>query len=185
MIITRTIFIALLIASFFTTASGQGENGKDTEVNWLTVEEAMKKNQQEPRKIFVDIYTDWCGWCKRMDKTTFTHPVIVDYLNNKFYAIKFDAESKEPVKFSNKTFVNEGKGKRPTHQFAIALLQGKMSYPSTAYLDEKMQYLGAVPGYKTPQQLEEILAFFATGAYNEQKYSEFLETFESKIKDTK
>lgn len=169
---------------FFLHFNVTSQESKESDaVNWVSIEEAMEKNKQEPRKIFIDVYTDWCGWCKKMDANTFTHPVIMDYLNNDFYAVKFDAESKEPVTLGDKTFVNKNKGNRSTHQFAMALLQGKMSYPSTAYLDEKIQLLGSVPGYMTPAKLEQILAFFATDAYKTKKFDAFKKSFESKIEE--
>ena len=175
--------LTIVIGLFFHFNAVCQEGEEKSEVNWVSIEEAVERNKQEQRKIFVDVYTDWCVWCKRMDANTFSHPVIADYLNNDFYAVKFDAESNEPVTLGDKTFVNDNKGKRSAHQFAAALLQGKMSYPSTAYLDEKMQLLASVPGYMTPDKLEEILAFFATEAYKNEKFESFKKTFESEIEE--
>ena len=54
-------------------------------VKWYTWEEAVKANEQEQRKIFVDVYTDWCGWCKRMDAMTFKNPDVIKVLNESFW----------------------------------------------------------------------------------------------------
>ena len=58
------------------------------EVKWLTFEEAIELNRREPRKIMIDVYTDWCSWCKVMDKNTFNQAVIANYLNKTYYQVK-------------------------------------------------------------------------------------------------
>ena len=67
-----------------------------SQVNWLSFEDAVNSSQQEQRKIFIDVYTDWCGWCKKMDATTFSDPEVVEILQNKFYHVKFNAEQRDP-----------------------------------------------------------------------------------------
>ncbi len=152
-------------------------------VKWYTFEEAVELNKTEPRKIFIDVYTDWCGWCKVMDKNTFSDPIIADYLNNKYYAVKFNAEGKDTIKFQGHAFINEGEGRRPTHQLAIALLKGKMSYPSIAYMDEKNQLITAIAGYMEPQKIEPLLAFIKEDLYKTNtNFEEYSKTFEGKVK---
>jgi thioredoxin-related protein len=73
-------------------------------IQWLTWQEAADKAKVEPRKIFVDIYTDWCGWCKRMDATTFQDPRVIEYMNANFYAVKLNAEMKEEISFNDHIF---------------------------------------------------------------------------------
>jgi thioredoxin-related protein len=150
-------------------------------VKWHTIEEAQKLNEKSPRKILVDVYTDWCGWCKRMDKDTFGNPEIAKFINANFYPVKFDAESKEPVKFAGQTFVNDGNNGR-THQFAIALLSGKMSYPSVAYLTGELGLIGAVPGYHTPDQYESLLHWIVEDKYTEMSWEDYKKSFVSELK---
>ncbi len=152
-------------------------------VKWLTIEQAQELNKKEPRKFFIDVYTDWCGWCKKMDQTTYKNPVIAKILNTKYYPVKFNAESKEPVEFAGHTFTyQQGTGGRGAHQLAIALLQGKLAFPSVAYLDEKMQLLTVVPGYFTAEGLEPILQYFATDAYKTTSWQDYQKSFVSEIK---
>ncbi|NOY36788.1 MAG: DUF255 domain-containing protein [Chlorobi bacterium] len=150
-------------------------------VKWLTIEKALELNKKEPRKLFIDVYTDWCGWCKKMDQSTYMDPVIADILNNNFYPVKFNAESKDPVEFAGKTFTNPGTSQRSAHQLAFALLQGKMAYPSVAYLDEKLQLLTTVPGYFTAQQMEPILTYFSTDSYKTMTWQQYQESFKGQL----
>jgi thioredoxin-related protein len=146
-------------------------------VNWYSFEKAVEMNKKEPRKILVDVYTDWCGWCKKMKKNTFNHPKIAEYINNHFYAVRFNAESNKKVTFKGKTFVNNKSKKKRPHQLAIALLRGKMSYPSVAYLNENNQLITTVPGYYGPKEMEPLLNFIKKDAYKNQSFKEFKKNF--------
>jgi len=157
-------------------------NAQNTEkVKWYSFQDAVELNKTHPRKIFIDVYTDWCGWCKKMEKLTFTNPEISKILNEKFYAVRFNAESHENIVFMGKKFINEGTNGRTPHQLAIALLNGKMSYPSIAYLNEKNQLLTAIPGYQTPEKLEVILNFLVNDAYKTKTFQEYNANFKSLI----
>ena len=173
----KILIVSILLLSFFGYSFGQ-DNEK---VKWYTIEEAEELTKNEPRKLFIDVYTDWCGWCKKLDKETFTDPVIAHILNTKFYAVKFDAESKESIKFIGHTFTNEGTGTRRTHQLAAALLQGKMSYPSAAYMNEKLELLFAVPGYFSAKDIEPLLHFIFSDSYQTTDFQKYKESFQGKV----
>ncbi len=151
----RLIFLLILMSpAAFMAAQNNGT------VKWHSIEEAVALAQTNPRPIFVDAYTDWCGWCKKLDKETFSNPVIADILNTKFYAVKFDAEGREPVTFQGKQFINDGSlGK--THQLAYALLQGQLGYPTVVFLTAGSELITPVSGYRTPEQIEPMLNYFA------------------------
>ncbi len=153
--------------------------GQETQVKWYSIEEAAALALTSPRPIFVDAYTDWCGWCKKLDKDTFSHPVIAEILNTKYYAVKFDAESTEPVTFQGRKFVNDGKmGK--THQLAYALLQGNLGYPTVVFLTANSELITPVSGYKTPKDIEPMLVYFSGTLWQSQSYADFVKTFQGK-----
>jgi thioredoxin-related protein len=178
-------FILILLTIFGISAYPQNAAPSQTSsVKWYTIQEAEKLNRQDPRPIFVDTYTDWCGWCKKMDKETFTNQIISDILNNKYYPVKFDAEGSESVTFYDQTYINDGKSGK-AHQFAIALLRGQLSYPTVVFIvpvkDGRIQ-ANPVPGFRQPKDMEVLLSYFADKAYISQSFDDFQKTFQGKVK---
>lgn len=165
---------AVLLLFLSTTLLAQEE----TKIKWYSIEEAVELNKKHKKKFFIDLYTDWCGWCKKMDANTFTDPVIAAYMNENFWPVKFNAESSEPVTVNGQEFVNPNPGsRRSSHQFAIALLNGKMSYPSFAFLDQDVKLITVLPGYNPPEKLEPVLNFIVDEAYKEESFQEYQATF--------
>lgn len=134
-------------------------------IKWHTLPEAIELNKNEPRKFMIDVYTDWCGWCKRMDATTFSNDTIVSYVNKNFYAVKFDAEMKESMQLGDRVYKFVDNGGRGYHEVAVILTKGKLSYPTIVYLDEELRHIRVEPGYKTVEGLASRLIYF-----NEEKY---------------
>lgn len=149
--------------------------GKDkkavAKIEWLTMEQAAERMKTEPRKLVIDVYTDWCGWCKKMDKDTFTDPQVAHLVNKHFYAVKLDAEGKEPIALKGQTF--NFKPEYKSHELAVALLNGQMSYPTTVYLDENMNMLAPVPGYLDATNFSKILRYFGENHHKEMNFQEY------------
>jgi thioredoxin-related protein len=178
----RIILISLTIISFsFIVSTGkaqQASTASSDKIKWLGIEEAAALNKKKPKKFFIDTYTDWCGWCKKMDASTFLNPVIVAYMNQNFYAVKFNAEMKDTVDFNGKTYINSNPtGSRASHQLAQELLSGKMSYPSFVFLDENLAKVTIVPGFRKAPEFEVILNYIGSNAYKTQKWEDFSASF--------
>ena len=150
--------------------------GNAQKINWMSFEEAVKLNETAPKKIFIDVYTDWCGWCKRMDQTTFQDTAVIKYMNENYYAVKFDAEMSDTIVFGGYTYVNEGgvNGRRGTHQLAAAMLQGRLSYPSYVFMNENNQLLTVAPGYMDAKDIMPVLSYFATDAFKKQSFNDYI-----------
>jgi thioredoxin-related protein len=143
-------------------------------IKWYSMQQALELNKKAPRKFIIDVYTDWCGWCKVMDKSTFTDTSVAHLINKYYYAVKFNAEGNDTIAMQGKTFINANYGKRGgTHPLAQSLLSGKMSYPTTVYLDETLGMLSPVAGYLKPEDINPILKYFGTMAYKTQSFEEF------------
>jgi thioredoxin-related protein len=134
-------------------------------VNWMTFEEAVERSKTEKRKIFIDVYTDWCGWCKVMDKKTFSEPAVAKLLNEKYYPVKFNAEQREDVVFDGTTFKFIEHGGRGTHQLAAALLQNQLSYPTVVFLNEDFAIIHILKGYQQAPQFHKIAEFIGDDHY--------------------
>ena len=173
----KKIITIIMFVSFVLTYDCDAQDLSD-KIKWMTFEEAVKLNETQPKKIFIDVYTDWCGWCKKMDQTTFIDKDIVTYMNENFYAVKFDAEQSESIEFMGHTFINPNPmgARKGTHQLAAALLQGKMSYPSYVFMNENNQLLTIVPGYAEAKAFLPILKFIGSNAYLTTTWEEFSKT---------
>lgn len=174
----KYLFSSLLVI-FAAAAFGQQK------VNWMTVEEALAAQKREPRKILIDVYTNWCGPCKMMDKNTFTNPDVISYINKHYYAVKFNAESPDPVVFKGKTYTNPNfdpnrQGRNGVNEFSSAL--GVRAYPTLVYLDEQLNLLAPVSGYRTPQQLELYLKFFAQNDHKKVTTQEQWDAYQANFK---
>jgi thioredoxin-related protein len=190
--VTKYFSLGLLIAAFAAnalTASAQehptvtAEAIEKSPVKWLTWEEAVEKNKTQKKKIFVDVFTDWCGWCKVMDKNTFPEEHIAKMLNDDFYPVKFNAEQTADVIFNNITFkyisMNGGRG---VHQLAAALLNNQLSYPNFVFLDEEFKIIPvfpgyqSLPGYRKPEEFHFFLSYVGENIYKEMGIEDYQKT---------
>lgn len=162
----------------FVSATAQ----KPAKLQWRSIQEIEALQKTEPRKVLVDFYTDWCGWCKKMDAETFAHPVIAEILNKHFYIVKFDAESFDSIKFKGVQYFKKDQNKRTPHNFAVTMLNGKMSYPTTVVLDEQLNSLGPIPGFYDALTMEKILMYFVENHYKGTEWNVFQKNFSGRVK---
>ncbi|MFO7879519.1 MAG: thioredoxin family protein [Bacteroidota bacterium] len=176
-----TIRLLLFSMVVFVTAQGISQESQNSEndtskVEWMDFETALEKQKDIPKPIFVDLYTDWCGWCKKLDKETFSNPTIANYLNTNFYPVKFDAEGNDTIEFKGETYVNSSKGRRPTHELALLLTNNKPSYPSMIFINEEGKP-NIVNGFMDVKKIQPILVFFAEQVYKTCPFEKFTKAF--------
>ncbi|MFK7774975.1 MAG: thioredoxin family protein [Saprospiraceae bacterium] len=157
LLLFSTVGIVLLSITFLGFKASPTIEIISSEIKWYTLEEALIAQEKNDKKIFIDMYTDWCGWCKVMDKKTFTNPEVIQYMNENFYAVKFNAEQKEAITYKGKKYEFIPTGKRGIHRLAYELMDKSATYPSFVLLDENLNSLGIITGYKTPAPFLSIL----------------------------
>ncbi len=169
-LITILLIVFGLISYNFSTDDSSNVPKK---VKWMSMQEAINLNNSEPRKVIVDIYTDWCFWCKKMDEATFQHPEIVDYINDNFYAVKLDAQMTESVFFKDNEYYFDTKDLGGFHEMAFYLTRGRLSFPSVVFLDELMNNPQPIAGFQRPVDMDKLLKFFGDNYYKQMDWYRF------------
>jgi thioredoxin-related protein len=141
------LVFGLSLSSFTTVVE---LNDEPNEINWLTIEEAQALAEENPKKVIMDVYTDWCGWCKKMDKTTFADEKVVAYVNENFYAVKLKADSNDKVTFKGQEF---SKGE-------LARALRVTGYPTIVFFDESFGRFQPVSGFRPADDFLKLLEAF-------------------------
>jgi thioredoxin-related protein len=166
----RNFFLTLIVTSIIFSGKAQAVNPHaGQKIEWMTLEQAFAATQKEPRKIMVDVYTGWCGWCKVMDQKTFTNDRVAEFVKEKFYAVKLDAEIKDTITIGTQKYIWQN----GYNQAGVALLQGKMSFPTIVYLDEKFNMIQPVPGFQEAQQFHQVITFFGDNHYKRGNWDKY------------
>jgi len=175
------LLLTIVATTFFTNVQGKG-NGKkgtaaedSTEIHWMTLDEVQVAMKKQQKKVFIDVYTDWCGWCKVMDRKTFSNKEVIKYMNQNFYAVKLDAERKDSVMFLGRMYGFEP-GQR-ANQLAVELLGGRMSYPTSVILEEGFRNPAPIPGYLDVATIEKILKYLGENIYKSKQFPEYEKEF--------
>jgi thioredoxin-related protein len=143
-------------------------------ISWMTIEEAAGKLKEVKKPLIIDLYTTWCGWCKQMDKKTYSNKQVAQYLQEKFYTVKIDAETHATINWSGKVY-NFNPQYR-SNEFALYLTHGRLEFPTTIIIvpGEEPQ---AIPGYMEPKELESLVKYFGEGAYRTKSFDDFQKNF--------
>jgi thioredoxin-related protein len=183
---SKVILSFLLICSLFTAALAQhGETEEPPSlVKWLTFKEAFELNKTHPKPFIIDVYTDWCGWCKHMMKTTYSSPDIANYINTWFYPVKFNAETKDTIEYQGTKYVNEGTGPKSTHQLALKLLGNQLMYPTTIFASYAANFILNSQGFLDTKKIEPILVYTLENIFRTTSYDDFSKNFEKAFYDT-
>lgn len=181
MIIKRLAFFccSIFILSYF-----KAQTEKDGLVNWLSIKEAQQKNKEVQKPFIIDIYTDWCGWCKHMMKTTYSNAGIANYINSNFYPVKFDAETKDTIEYNGKIYKPTSKEPKTPHELAIKFLGTSLSYPSTMFVTNNFEYNLLSQGFIEDKKIEPLLIFMVENAWRNSVYDEFNKHFNRTFIDT-
>jgi thioredoxin-related protein len=176
----KKIGFLFILALIVITSGSFIKAPKEASVHWLTFEEAQIAYKNNPKPFLIDVYTSWCTWCKTMEKETYSKDSVANYINEHYYAIRLDAETKDTIVWRGTKF-----GFKPEYranEFAAYLLNGQMSFPTTVFLSDITAQPAALPGYMKPNEFEPPLKYFGEGVYKTEPFTEYMKTFSAKWK---
>ena len=162
-------FIRITLSLLFVTSTLLA----NAQIKWMSWEEATAAQEREPKKMLIDVYTDWCGWCKQMDKVTFSDPDVARLVSEDFYAVKLNAEQAGSLAYNGKTYSLDDSGRRPVHGLARELLSGRLGYPSVVFLDAKSKVIQSIPGFHNATDFRKIVQYFGDDIYLSKPWNEF------------
>lgn len=162
----RRIFVLVISLLFVGVLFSQTTVNK--QIAWITLDQAIAKSKIDNKPIMLDVYTDWCGYCKKMDATTFQDTSVIRYINQHFYAVKINAESTNSIQYRDTVYTNSRwvEGQRATpHDFVLMLTNNRPSYPTLVYLVESKGIIAPVPGMQTVETIQPFLFYFGEKVY--------------------
>lgn len=133
-----------------------------SEIEWMGFEQLDDSLKIENKPVLIYFYTDWCVYCKKMDRHAFKDPEIVSKISQDFYAVKMNAESTAPIEFEGQTFINEQAETRRNgvHQIPLILASRenkKVSFPTLLVLDKDFRIRKRSFEYLTSERLKELI----------------------------
>ena len=144
--------------------AGAGEKAAAAGVAWSELDPGLKEAHARKRPMLVDVYTDWCGWCRRMERDTYAAGEVRDYLAKSFVTVKLNAED------SKKTARYQGEDvsyRKFADGFRIT------GYPTTLFLDQDGELITALPGYVGAPKFIYILRFIGDGHYKTKSWDAY------------
>ncbi len=162
----NSIFIVLM-GAFLLTGGGQGTSSNGSgDLRWTNFTEGVKEASASHRKVLIDVYTDWCSWCKKMEKDTYSDKGVKDYLNSKYVLVRLNAESNSR-EMVDTTAVTDA-------QLASAF--GVTGYPTTIFLTSDGKPITAAPGYMKPGEFLNVLKYIGDDYYKKMEYPAYLKS---------
>lgn len=130
---------------------------------WYSLDEAQERAGAEDKKIMIFVYTEWCGFCRRMDREVYSSDDIIEIFSDYYYPVRLNAESDKTVSFNGDNYT----------EAELALAFGVTSYPTAVFVDEAGDAFGSQPGFIKKDMFRDILVFVGTDAYKQQSFQDF------------
>jgi len=173
----QKVKLFLLTSWLLVFSCAQKSASSSDHLKWMNLPEVESSLQKEKRPVLIDLYTDWCGWCKVMDKKNYSNKNVIEYLQDKFYAARVNAESKQAIVWNGKTY--QFNPDYRTNEFAVYVTQGHLEFPTTIIIPPDGSEPQAIPGYLEPKDFELIVKYFGEGGYGKIPFMEYQKNFKS------
>lgn len=162
LIVATLVTIGLVV--FFTSSKVPKEAGSSTDkIQWHSYDEGVTLAQTQNKKLLVDVYTDWCGWCKKMDSEVYTDENIRGIVGSHFIAVKLNAESSRSVKV----------GTDQLDEASLARAMGVTGYPTTVFLESGAEPITKIAGYMEAKEFATVLRFIGEDHYKNTTFQQF------------
>ena len=163
-----------LAAAAVRKGAARAKPAADPQLRWRDMSAALDEAKSSGKTIMVDVYTDWCGWCKRMDRDTYAKPEVKAYLEKSFVPVRLNAESSTTVYYqgASRTYRDLATGFRIN------------SYPTTMFLSSEGKHLASAPGYMGANDFLVVLRYFGDGHFKTQSWKEYQEDLEAAAGDS-
>ncbi len=154
-------FLVLVAAAVI--IAGEDSRADDSEavkpesIQWVAFDVGLERAEKENKHVFVDFTAKWCGYCKKMDRETFSKPEVIDMLNEKFIPVKVDGDSKDTLDI---------KGYKITEANLTKTEFGVRGYPTFWFLTPEGSKLGNITGYRPPNVMMEAFEFVSERKYD-------------------
>lgn len=158
--LAATTAVVILLAGLQFEQAAAADNG----LRWRGFNEGLAEAKKTNKKILIDVYTDWCGWCKKMDAQTYANKTVASYLGKKYVIIKLNAESDKRVTYRNQSFTER----------ELAAAFGVNGYPSTLFLKPDGEPITIYPGFADAQRFKQVLSFIGDDHYLTKKFEEYM-----------
>ena len=166
----RILQIVFIVSIYSFHSYGQSYN---SDIKWTTIDQALEMQKDEPRKLLIEVFTKWCKVCHKLDQLSLSQEHIAEYINENYYPVKFDAESKAPIYFMGQKYEFKNDGSSGYHSFAYKITHGKLNYPSLVFMDEDLRVIQSINGFQSPDKLIRILTYFADNYNKKIPWNEF------------
>ncbi len=148
----KTIALTLALCLIFTVSGWAASS-----INWTSLKAAQDSAKNGDKMLYLHFYTDWCGYCKKMNKETFKNPKIIDYLNKNFLVVKVNPEKDKTAKTLGQKY-------------------GVRGFPAHGFSEDGVKPLTSIPGYMPPQRFLKLLEFVKTETYKTMSFQKFEKT---------
>lgn len=151
------------------TESAKAGSAADTVVHWRDFGSALTEAKSSGKIIVADVYTDWCGWCRRMDRDTYSKPDVKAYLGQSFVPVRLNAEADTRVHYAGGDYTYR----------ELAAGFHVTGYPSTIFLAPDGKHLATAPGYMKAEDFLSVLRYFGDGHYKSQTFQQYEDALEA------
>lgn len=149
---------------FFLGCFSIGWDFPGDQLTWYSFDEGLAKAQKENKHVLIDVYTDWCGWCKVMEQKTYSDLNVIRYLNAKFVLVKLNPEKDDQVTYNGKKY--------SAAQFSQGI--GVNGYPATAFFESDAKMVTLVPGFVEAKDFLNIIQYIGEKEYYKISFDDYL-----------